>query len=89
MINGRVDRLIIRADEVLIIDYKTDRPAPPDASKVGEAYIVQMAAYRTVMQSLYPDRAVRCALLYTDGPLLIELSGDQMSASLNRVKSGV
>lgn len=89
MINGRVDRLCITDDDVLIIDYKTDRPAPKSASDVGEAYIVQMAAYRAVMQTLYPDRKVRCALLYTDGPHLIELSPDEMSVSLNRVKSGV
>ncbi len=89
MVNGRVDRLIINPDEVLIIDYKTDRPAPADASGIGEAYLVQMAAYRAVMQSLYSDRPVRCALLYTDGPRLIELSGQNMSESLNRVESRV
>lgn len=89
LVNGRVDRLIIQPDQVLIIDYKTDRPAPPDAASVETAYWVQMAAYRAVLASLYPDRPVRCALLYTDGPRLIELSGDEMSVSLNRVESRV
>ncbi|MEL7540405.1 MAG: PD-(D/E)XK nuclease family protein, partial [Pseudomonadota bacterium] len=89
LVNGRVDRLIIQADQVLIIDYKTDRPAPDSAEMVEEAYWVQMAAYRAVLQSLYPDRAVRCALLYTDGPRLIELGGAELSESLNRVESRV
>ncbi|MEM9178469.1 MAG: double-strand break repair helicase AddA [Pseudomonadota bacterium] len=89
LVNGRVDRLIIQPDQVLIIDYKTDRPAPDSAENVENAYWVQMAAYRAVLQSLYPDRPVRCALLYTDGPRLIELSGDEMSESLNRVESRV
>lgn len=89
LVNGRVDRLIIQSDQVLIIDYKTDRPAPDSADAVEEAYWVQMAAYRAVLQSLYPDRPVRCALLYTDGPRLIELSGAEMSESLNRVESRV
>lgn len=89
MVNGRVDRLIIRPDHILIIDYKTDRPAPKDAASVEFAYLVQMAAYRAVLQSIYPDRPVRCALLYTDGPRLIELDTDDMSESLNRVESGV
>ncbi|MEO1322224.1 MAG: double-strand break repair helicase AddA [Pseudomonadota bacterium] len=89
LVNGRVDRLIIRPDEVLIIDYKTDRPAPQSAADIAPAYWVQMAAYRAVLQSLYQDRPVRCALLYTDGPRLIELSGDEMSESLNRVESRV
>ncbi|MEM7639005.1 MAG: PD-(D/E)XK nuclease family protein, partial [Pseudomonadota bacterium] len=89
LVNGRVDRLIIQPDQVLIIDHKTDRPAPDSAENVENAYWVQMAAYRAVLQSLYPDRPVRCALLYTDGPRLIELSGDEMSESLNRVESRV
>lgn len=89
MVNGRVDRLIIRSDQVMIIDYKTDRPAPKDAAAVETAYWVQMAAYRAVMLTLFKGRPVRCALLYTDGPRLIELDGDEMSESLNRVESRV
>ncbi|MEM7328725.1 MAG: double-strand break repair helicase AddA [Pseudomonadota bacterium] len=89
VVNGRVDRLIIQAHQVLIIDYKTDRPAPVAVDGVENAYWVQMAAYRAVLQSLYPDRAIRCALLYTDGPLLIELPADELSESLNRVESRV
>ena len=89
MVNGRVDRLLIQSDQILIIDYKTDRPAPKDAVAVETAYWVQMAAYRAVMITLFPDRPVRCALLYTDGPRLIELDSDEMSESLNRVESRV
>ena len=89
MVNGRVDRLIIQEDHVMVIDYKTDRPAPVAAGDVDTPYLVQMAAYREVLKSLYPDRPVRCALLYTDGPHLIELAGQVMSESLNRVESRV
>lgn len=85
MINGRVDRLIISDDEILIIDYKTDRPAPSNAAHVGPAYLVQMAAYQKVLGDLYPKRPIKCALLYTDGPALIELTDAQLSASLNRL----
>ncbi len=89
MVNGRVDRLIIHDDHVMIIDYKTDRPAPLRASDIETPYLVQMAAYRAVFLALFPDRPVRCALLYTDGPHLIELDGQTMSESLNRVESRV
>ena len=71
------------------VRYKTDRPAPLQADQVDLPYLVQMAAYRAVLQSLYPQRLVRCALLYTDGPHLIELDGQAMSESLNRVESRV
>jgi ATP-dependent helicase/nuclease subunit A len=89
MVNGRVDRLVISDEQVMIIDYKTDRPAPVQAADVDLSYLVQMAAYRAVLQALFPERPVRCALLYTDGPHLIELDGQAMSESLNRVESRV
>ncbi len=89
MVNGRVDRLIVHDDHVMIIDFKTNRPAPVRASDIETPYLVQMAAYRAVFQALFPDRPVRCALLYTDGPHLIELDGQAMSESLNRVESRV
>ena len=89
LVNGRVDRLIIQSEQVLIIDYKTDRPAPKNAADVDDSYLVQMAAYQSVMQDIYPDRPVRCALLYTDGPHLIELSSQLLSESLNRVERRV
>ena len=89
LVNGRVDRLIIQAQDILIIDYKTDRPAPQRAEDIDIAYKVQMAAYRAVLQDLYPKREVKCALLYTDGPHLIELDNQTLSESLNRVESRV
>ncbi len=73
IVNGRVDRLRLAADSVLIVDFKTDRPAPTDASGVGRSYATQMAAYRAVLKQAYPDREVRCALVWTDGPKLMAL----------------
>jgi ATP-dependent helicase/nuclease subunit A len=72
-INGRVDRLVITEREILVVDYKTDRPAPPSVEAVGEAYIAQMAAYRAVLSQRWPERPVRCLLVWTDGPRLMEI----------------
>jgi ATP-dependent helicase/nuclease subunit A len=72
-INGRVDRLVITDQEILIVDYKTDRPAPADVSGVGEAYVAQMAAYRAVLSQRWKDRPIRCLLVWTDGPRLMEI----------------
>jgi ATP-dependent helicase/nuclease subunit A len=32
-----------------------------------------MAAYSTLLEQIYPDRRVRCALLWTQGPRLMAL----------------
>ncbi|MEO1641985.1 MAG: double-strand break repair helicase AddA [Pseudomonadota bacterium] len=89
LINGRVDRLIVSEKEVLVIDYKTDQPAPINEASVGTAYIKQMAAYRLILSAIYPEHEVKCALLYTDGPHLISLSSDRLSESLNSLTIGV
>ena len=40
---------------------------------VGEAYIAQMAAYRAVLTQRWPNRPIRCLLVWTDGPRLMEI----------------
>ncbi len=68
IVSGQVDRLVIRENEVLVIDFKTNRPPPARVADVAEAYLRQMAAYRAVLRQIWLDRPVRCALLWTDGP---------------------
>ena len=73
VISGQVDRLLVTETAVTIVDFKSDRPPPPAAAEVADVYYRQMAAYRAALQSIYPDRPVRCALLWTDGPQLMVL----------------
>ena len=73
IVSGQVDRLVIRENEVLVVDYKTNRPPPTRAADVAEIYLRQMAAYRAVLRQIWPDRPVRCILLWTDGPRAMSL----------------
>ncbi len=52
----------------MILDYKTNRPPPERPEDVAPAYIAQLAAYRAALGKLFPGRAIRAALLWTDGP---------------------
>ena len=54
VISGQVDRLVVTKDEVLIVDYKTNRPAPVDIARTAPAYIRQIAAYRLALATLFP-----------------------------------
>ncbi len=81
-ISGQVDRLSVTDTEVWIIDYKTNRPPPRDPALVDPAYIFQMATYRAILRMIYPDRTVRCVLLWTNGPFMMELGDAQMDAIL-------
>ncbi len=73
VISGQVDRLVVRDSGILILDYKTSRPAPESAERVAPAYLRQMAAYRAVLHELWPERPVSCALLWTAVPRLMPL----------------
>ncbi len=86
-INGRIDRLVITDAEILIVDYKTDRPAPPSLALVGAAYIAQMAAYRAVLSQRWPNRPIRCLLVWTDGPQLMEIPASELDSALAALKT--
>ncbi len=85
-ISGRIDRLVITPDRVLIVDYKTNRPAPDDVAAADPAYVLQMAVYRAVLRRLYPDRAVEAALVWTDGPRLMAVPEAMMDAALSAAR---
>jgi len=83
IINGRVDRLVVTESHVLIVDFKTDRPAPARAEAVSVSYLAQMAAYCAVLRAAYPGRTVEAALVWTDGPVLMLLPADLLAESLS------
>ncbi len=86
IVNGQIDRLLVRDGEILAVDYKTARPVPADAAKVPSAYVAQMALYRAALGEIFPRRIVRCALLYTASAQLIELPAALMDAALADTK---
>lgn len=73
IMSGQIDRLLIREDDVLIIDYKTNRPSPKLLANVPDVYIRQMAIYRNALKKIYPEKVIKCGLLWTDGPHLMTL----------------
>jgi ATP-dependent helicase/nuclease subunit A len=73
VISARIDRLLVTETEVLIADFKTNRPPPERLEDVHPGYLAQMAGYRRALMGLYPDRPVRCALIWTLGARLMTL----------------
>ena len=71
---GRVDRLVVEPDRVLVVDFKTNRPPPAREEEVSDLYLDQMALYRAGAARVLPGRRIVCGLLFTDGPRLLRLS---------------
>jgi ATP-dependent helicase/nuclease subunit A len=87
-IAGQVDRLVVGEHEVLVIDYKSNRAPPATPDRVPAAYLRQMAAYRALLRQIYPDRRVRCALLWTQGPHLMPLDETALASHAPRAWLG-
>ncbi|MDZ4111179.1 MAG: double-strand break repair helicase AddA [Brevundimonas sp.] len=81
-IAGQIDRLVVAPDRVLVVDYKTNRPAPDRIGDADPAYVLQIALYVAVLRQLYPDRAVEAALVWTDGPRLMPVPPAMMDDAL-------
>lgn len=84
-VSGKIDRLAVTDREVLIVDYKTNRPAPEAIEDVPEAYIAQLALYAELLKPLYPSKRISAALLFTEIPRLLPLDGDELAATLARL----
>ena len=70
-VSGRIDRLVILPDRVLVADFKTNRPSPARIEDADPAYLRQMAIYAAVLAEIFPNRRIEAALVWTDGPKLM------------------
>jgi ATP-dependent helicase/nuclease subunit A len=84
---GRLDRLAVTETEVVVADYKTNRPVPKNAGAVPLIYLRQMALYRAALMRAFPGRNVRAILVYSDGPKVIELEGSVLDEIISRVSA--
>lgn len=83
-VSGRIDRLAVTADEVLIVDFKANRLPPAEPAAVPRLYLAQLAAYRALVGRLYPDRPVRAALIWTATAKLMPIPADMLDEALRR-----
>ncbi|HET7885931.1 MAG TPA: double-strand break repair helicase AddA [Bradyrhizobium sp.] len=88
LVSGQVDRLVVTESEVLVVDFKTNQVPPVSAAAAPAAYVSQLALYRALLGKLYPQRAIRTALLWTETPELMEISAPALDAGLASLATG-
>jgi len=86
-VSGQIDRLAVTPESVLVADFKTNRPPPATVEETPRLYRTQMALYRAALQKIYPGRRVDCALVWTDGALLMPLPDALLDAEIARIAS--
>jgi ATP-dependent helicase/nuclease subunit A len=82
VVSGQIDRIVVTAERIVILDYKTNRPPPTRVEDTPDVYLRQMALYRRLLEGIYAGRRVECALLWTDGPILMRLPDESMDRAL-------
>jgi ATP-dependent helicase/nuclease subunit A len=84
-VTGKIDRLVQDGKSILIVDYKTNRPPPKREAEVADAYLLQLAAYRLAIARIFPGAHIRAAILWTDGPRIMEISPIVLDAAQHRL----
>lgn len=81
---GSIDRLIITPNRVLAVDFKTNRIIPDRPTDIPEGILRQMGAYRAMLSTIYADRPVEIAILWTARAELMPVPADLCMAALQR-----
>ncbi|WP_434711725.1 double-strand break repair helicase AddA [Rhizobium sp. YTUHZ045] len=86
-VSGRIDRLAVLADRVVILDYKTNRVPPSTEEAIPFAHKAQLAIYREILAPLYPGKRIDCMLVYTENASLYTLSEEALGLALAGLKT--
>jgi ATP-dependent helicase/nuclease subunit A len=87
-VSGRIDRMAVTAESVVVADFKTTARPPRDADAIAPATIAQLAAYAALMREIYPGRAVRALVIYTASLACFELDAARLDAALAALGGG-
>ena len=86
-IHGTIDRLIVKDDRVLAVDFKTNAVVPDTPADVPDGLLRQMGAYAAALAQVYPDRKIETALLWTRTAQLMVLPHDIVMAALRDTRA--
>lgn len=86
-VSGRIDRLAVLEDRVIILDYKTNRVPPRSELEIPFAHRAQLAIYRGILAPLYPGKPIDCLLVYTEGASIYTLSEDTLASALAELQT--
>ena len=81
-ITERIDRLMVRDNDILVLDYKTDWKVP-DRLTADHDYVIQLAHYAYTLERAYGGRPVRAAILWTSLPRLDWIADETLKKAIS------
>jgi len=83
-LRGTIDRLLVDAERVLAVDFKSNRVVPDRPEDVPAGLLRQMGAYEAALARIYPGRRIETSILWTATGTIMALPHDIVSAALAR-----
>ncbi|WP_336278706.1 double-strand break repair helicase AddA [Bartonella sp. CB175] len=84
VISGQIDRLCITKNSVVFADFKTGTP-PEDENSITPCYLLQMALYRKLLQTIHPDKNIQAVLIYTKEAKIFKLIPEKLDTLLDKI----
>jgi ATP-dependent helicase/nuclease subunit A len=60
--------------EIIIVDYKSNRPPAETAEDTPNSYKKQLEIYKGILSKVYPNKNIKTAILWTNTSKLIFLN---------------
>ena len=81
-IHGIIDALVVTPETVLAVDFKTNTVVPDTPETCPDGLLRQMGAYAHALATIYPDRTVQTAFVWTRRATLMHLPHDLVTKAL-------
>lgn len=86
-VSGRIDRLAVEDDRVILVDYKTNRVPPSNDAAIPFAHKAQLAIYKSILEPLYPGKTFICVLIYTENASFMPLGDEALRTALAAIET--
>jgi len=71
--SGIIDRMYIKDNSIIIVDYKSNRPPANSADATPDIYKRQLSIYKEILQRIYPNKKIQTAIIWTNTSKLFVL----------------
>ena len=73
IISGQIDRLVIEQNQIIVVDYKTNRNPAHTIDEVPDVYRSQLGAYKALLQKIYPQKNIKTFILWTNNANMMQI----------------
>lgn len=81
---GVVDRLVVKPDRILAVDFKSNAVVPQGPQDCPEGLLRQLGAYAAALAQIYPDRHIETAIVWTRTAEIMHMPHDLVTDALAR-----